>query len=397
MPHNCIRILQWNCNSLIRRRDLLGWLLCEKGIDVACLCETRLDEASRVSFSGYRIVSCDRNRRGGGVAILVSNELNVSDISCDEVSSLCIENGVELIATRIMRNNTIICCIFSLYRLSGANQCSQDFWCTLLHWCSSFPDAVVCGDFNAHSSLWGGQGVRYDCVGRWVTNAAELSDLVCLNDGSHTWSSPVRGINSTPDITFASPAIACESTWHRTEDTYGSDHFPIYIEITSGRYSDFGCRPSVGTGRIDWRRFSELCDDRLQRRHPSLADPVGEYRSAAETIVTSAVDSGASIGSGGTTKKRSPTVWWDSECTEWVRHRSAAFKKYLTKPNGENYDNHKAVNKEVHRNLKRKKRTKFKDFCSSINYNTSINVLWRTIRAFKSRIVIGRGPLFLKD
>jgi len=43
---------------------------------------------------------------------------------------------------------------------------------------------VVCGDFNAHSTLWG--GIRTDATGEVIEELLEERNMVCLNDGRGT-------------------------------------------------------------------------------------------------------------------------------------------------------------------------------------------------------------------
>lgn len=69
---------------------------------------------------------------------------------------------------------------------------------------------VICGDFNAHSTLWD----KYDDDnGRVVEEFLEDNDLICLNDGRGTGFNVRNGGESAVDLTIASCLFAGKSTW----------------------------------------------------------------------------------------------------------------------------------------------------------------------------------------
>lgn len=58
---------------------------------------------------------------------------------------------------------------------------------------------IICGDFNAHSSLWG--STRTDENGRIIEEYMDEHNLVCLNDGRGTRFDVGRGTESAIDLT----------------------------------------------------------------------------------------------------------------------------------------------------------------------------------------------------
>ena len=74
---------------------------------------------------------------------------------------------------------------------------------------------IWCGDFNAHSTLWG----FIDC-----------NEIVCLNDGTGTRLDVARGRESVVDITLATRAVASKCRWEVLNgNSVGSDHYPLVI------------------------------------------------------------------------------------------------------------------------------------------------------------------------
>lgn len=77
-------------------------------------------------------MSRERDRLRSSVAILVAEWLNISVIPREEITTLCRDNGLELISVRITCNDVIICSVLSLYRLLGINCSSREFWLNFL-------------------------------------------------------------------------------------------------------------------------------------------------------------------------------------------------------------------------------------------------------------------------
>lgn len=63
---------------------------------------------------------------------------------------------------------------------------------------------IWCGDFNAHSSLWGGYN---DQNGAVIEELMEVKNLVCLNDGSSTRVNSRDGTESSIDLTLVSDSL----------------------------------------------------------------------------------------------------------------------------------------------------------------------------------------------
>ena len=71
-----VRLLQWNCDGLVTKRDKLQELLRKQRIDVACIQETKLLLGDRTPYlEGYNMVRRDRpgvvREREGGLAFIV--------------------------------------------------------------------------------------------------------------------------------------------------------------------------------------------------------------------------------------------------------------------------------------------------------------------------------------
>ncbi len=94
METNSLIISHWNCNSIKSHKPEI-YSLINKKHNFICLNETKLSNSDNISFENYEIIRKDRNRRGGGVAILARTDMKFEKI--DTLDSF----GLELLAIKV--------------------------------------------------------------------------------------------------------------------------------------------------------------------------------------------------------------------------------------------------------------------------------------------------------
>ena len=116
-PQKCggLRIAHLNCRSLLPHKEEIFNLMCDAQIDVLALSETWLDDtiSDREIFpvgSGVSLIRdrTDRNRHGGGVAFVVSEQLRICvrpDIREGNVESIWIELFPH------SKRSSLLCCV----------------------------------------------------------------------------------------------------------------------------------------------------------------------------------------------------------------------------------------------------------------------------------------------
>lgn len=125
---------------------------------------------------------------------------------------------------------------------------------------------IWCGDFNAHSTLWG-QG-----NGGVIEEIMDDRELVCLNDGSGTWMNLAQGTESVLNRCKVSQCLAGKISWRVSREcSVGSDHFPIFIDVclrrSQGR-EDVVLRWNIK--RADWTKFGVLAERGLKEVNGDL-------------------------------------------------------------------------------------------------------------------------------
>jgi exonuclease III len=66
-----LRILEWNANSVYKKKAELEIFLQTNSIDIAAICETKLLPKYKFNIPGYKAYRSDRNQFRGGVMLLV--------------------------------------------------------------------------------------------------------------------------------------------------------------------------------------------------------------------------------------------------------------------------------------------------------------------------------------
>ena len=88
---------------------------------------------------------------------------------------------------------------------------------------------IVCGDFNAHSSL---RGHCNNENGSVMEELMEIKNMACFNDGIGTIINIRNGTESAIDLTIVSDSLAGLCSWNVIKGTtIGSDHYPIVSEV----------------------------------------------------------------------------------------------------------------------------------------------------------------------
>lgn len=244
--------------------------------DVLILSETWLSGDDRLLLKNFDSVRFNRpDRRGGGVAILIRATLRYQNIYIPYNA-----NGkIEACAVSISLNNTSVT-IVSVYKPPDS-VVSVGEWETFFN---LFPNRnlILAGDFNSHHRQW---GCNDTCTeGSKLFDAIFSSNLTWLNNGSVTHLSPRQPTGSAIDLSIVSVDLVSHSSWTVSSEPWGSDHFPIFLEI----FGMPGCRPCRPRSRLyskrtDWDEvgvsLAEGAQPCLDLIYNPSEDPLVKYSS----------------------------------------------------------------------------------------------------------------------
>lgn len=373
---NCLKILQWNGQSVNNKKPALLNHLSEFTADVLILSETWFKPTWDVSFKGYNIVRKDHFRGKTGCAIFVSKRLNYTEINLtqnfNDGTMVC---GVTL-------HGDINLNILSIYRPQHSLHTVND-WLNIFSQCPS--PCLIGGDFNVHNSLFGSS--RNDSAGNTLLNAIDLTPLVVLNNGKPTrLVKPPSAFKSAVDITLASPDVAPDIIWDVADDSLGSDHLVVHMQYSRFRVDENSFlhpRSNWDTKNANWELFRNMIDSDFH------SPPVFQTAQSMYQYFTDSIDRAANSAF----RRRKPVhlrrkynpVWWNELCSGAIKNRRDALNKYRDDPTLDNFLIFQRVSAETKRMLRSTAKDSWRTFCEGLNSRSSSSTMWSQIRKMRGK------------
>lgn len=212
-----MKVLQWNSRSIFSALTDLFYLSHQLNPNVILLQETWLSPGKTFHLKGFRSFRLDRNARGGGLLILVSNKIfHKANLSFKFMDSDC-----EILAIDLCLPGYQPFSIINTYFPTGVQSTRQLDRAVA----ACRKEILFAGDFNSHHVSW---GLKTDLCGKRLWEWAIDSNLSCQNTGHVTF---VRGhFRSVLDLTFCSAGLNV-SSWLTVDSATNSDHLPVSFEI----------------------------------------------------------------------------------------------------------------------------------------------------------------------
>jgi len=235
--------LSWNCRGIKNKIHELKIINKEKPLDVIMLQETKLQNNQTINLKGYQGFY-HHNLQGsianGGVAVLVREDL------CPKELFLCTE--IQATACEINWKKRIAVC--SVY-IQEKDNVTENQLINLIQQLGS--EFIICGDFNAHSSLWGHS--KNNKIGRVLEKVIHSLDIVLGNNDDFTYIDARSGKTSILDLTLLSSNLGNEFIWDVYDDASLSDHLPITLEWLGIKEKIFEGTPKFNFEKANWELF----------------------------------------------------------------------------------------------------------------------------------------------
>ena len=195
-----------------------------------------------------------------------------------------------------------------------------------------------------NSPCWGSPDSNIQ--GKIIEDFLDDLDLCVLNNGDPTYCGPC-GTLSHLDLTISDPSLFLYFNWKSPEDLCGSDHFPIFLNLSKPQ-SEQSTNNWKFT-KANWDLFQTLCISHIA---PSILDAEDPTKVFSETLIQCAIEAIPKCSA----KPNSPkTPWFDDECKELQRQRKAAQIKVFRKPTIQNKCLHQKLRAQTRFLLKKKK------------------------------------------
>ncbi|GFN92585.1 RNA-directed DNA polymerase from mobile element jockey [Plakobranchus ocellatus] len=304
-------VVQWNIRGFKSNFEELKLLLNRSQSPVVALQKCRLGEG-QLPPRGYTLLFPQGGSPGCEAALLIRNGTRFSEID--------LKTGLHAAAATISLEKTLTVCSLYLPPNSRVSKLS------LAELFAQLPKPfLVLGDFNAHSPAWGDS--RRDGRGRVLEEFTAENDLIILNSGEQTFVHSAYHSTSAIDLAVASPSIAAECFWAAHSNLCGSDHFLIFLTLSS--HFNGNTNTTFNFKKADWNRFGDLCK-------LSLDDSVADIEQFTSKLLDAAR---ASISFHKGTKNKTRVPWFTQECRQALRERKKAQRKYFETPSFENFVN----------------------------------------------------------
>lgn len=273
---------------------------------------------------------------------------------------------------------------------------------------------IVAGDFNAHHTSWNCE--KTDSMSERLMEEFDSIELFVVNDDTKTRIGEVGQADSNIDLIFANDKAMDMIKISIAEETWGSDHFPLFFELGIDRRIYKKISHRISNKRTDWPAYSGWLMDHAQKikeenyivknREERYEEFIGIVKTAvyeakrrkkADNIgkrIVNREEEGKSLTSKkkqtklkrednikkrkeGTTshrrRKRNPVEWWDQECDEAIQKRREAQKEYIKKRDLGSKIEFKRSIAEARKIIRGKKKENFRNFANSLNRHMNMS------------------------
>ncbi|XP_065093428.1 uncharacterized protein LOC135714089 [Ochlerotatus camptorhynchus] len=155
-------------------------------------------------------------------------------------------------------NITVACAYLPCGRLNGLNSRMKSA-------IEKLPEPrILVGDMNGHHSNWGCP--KPNSRGSALADLFESEDLVVLNDGAPTF---FNGRHATAiDVSALNRDVAGKMQWIANSDLYGSDHYPIKIQLHAAAAPETTRIPRWRYDKAEWEVYRNAILSGIQEQNP---------------------------------------------------------------------------------------------------------------------------------
>ncbi|KAI5754247.1 hypothetical protein M8J77_007077 [Diaphorina citri] len=238
---------------------------------------------------------------------------------------------------------------------------------------------VICGDFNAHSPVWG--GVRTDHNGSQIeTLLMDNQDICLLNSNEATHLNFSYGSISSIDLTLASSSLVLDVQWSIHDDLCHSDHYPILVEFINHNASQHSKREVWLFKKADWGTY------KMNINFDTKINEITDIDKCLETVNDNMLKAAkVAIPILDTSKMKQLVPWWSEEVRNAIQDKKRALKNFRRNPIPVNFIEFKRCRSKARRVMLSEQRKSWSSFVSSIDKPLSITDMWAQIRRVKGR------------
>jgi len=354
-----IKIFQWNANSITARKtELIHYLSTfSNPPQVICIQETHLSSRKEFQLENYNIERRDRiNRSKGGVMTLIHKTISYTLLpSISDIEEITIEIRLHQQVIRIV----------NIY-----NPPNNDIDLQKYNQMALRPNTILLGDFNAHSTLFGGNIT--DKLGDTLEKFIDDNNLILLNDRTGTHIKP-NGDTTAIDLTIASPNLSMKCNWSVESTSLGSDHYPILINLNEPPITSSYNTHRYIYKRANWQDFKE--SSKITFSNDLKNEDITTYCSNINRAIINAADHSIPVCHAKNRCRKVP--YWNKKCSDAIFNRNKAEKKMKRTKDLQDCIHYRLQKAIAQRTLRIEQYNYWTDYCNSLNNNTNLTSVWR--------------------
>lgn len=257
---NNLKVGHWNCNSIDKKVLILNKFIKENDFDIFCLNETKLNGGKKLEINGYKVIRKDRNRRGGGVAILIKEHFKYKELKEFEnfnLELICVQ--VQLVKTTVH-----LICLYNPPN-SQNNFLTSEFFAKI----SKLRQLIFLGDFNCHSKLWNCK--KNNANGNILADLVFEHNLNVLNSPKATHIDSKTLEKSIIDLIIISNDLSDRFKFFKAfSNNYLSDHYPISTVFDIETEKTKRSRNIYHISSINWLEYQIQLDNELKTKFSTV-------------------------------------------------------------------------------------------------------------------------------
>ncbi len=160
-----------------------------------------------------------------------------------------------------------------------------------------------------------------------------------------------------------------------SENTVGSDHFPIICKINVNSNPECFLQKKWMYEKADWNYFSKHCET---NKDIVVEDSVETFSDSITKLIMEAATLFIPQRIAGQKNKNIP--WWKEECSKAIKERNKTFKQLRENMSMSNLVEYKKARAKTRRIIKNAKREGWREFCSTIGKDTPMDKIWNMLR-----------------
>lgn len=380
-----LKIIFWNARSILKRKEELKKIL--RNIDIFICVESWLDEnIHNFDYSGFKTFRVDRTySKGGGILMFIKNNIPYKQINNIKSPHQTVElAGVEIQTNPIFN-------IYACYRAPGnrknnnpKNVITLEQWETIFSNFNNEHNNLIVGDFNAHNVLWNCD--KTDSNGENLYECIDQNNLFIHNTDSYSHVDSTS--NSNIDLIISSGHFSDKIETIVHDDTWGSDHLPIYINVNSEKSYYKKKTFKLRSKKTNWQNFSLDLENGynyfLTSEYDNLST-VEKYDRFVKIVSDAVIENTPKKSSVDPKSYKNPAGWWDNECDSVKKSRNEAFKAWAKSKLLVDFIEYKRLKAIALRTFKIKKKNYFVKFSEKINLHTDSRYVWNTCKILKNK------------